>query len=1232
MEENVALYDELVKLRQRIKESYGNERTPTVCSDEALKMIATLVPLKVSDFERIPGIGKTFIDNYAEQFVRVINRFERTVQGSGFTKVSINKSVLETLKELEKKLVNISRRNPLLFLSKLYSKSAVDLYSLAHDPRDIVLGAGRKLEVANIRDEVRFKKLTTLLRASNRILRDKGQNNLFIAYPFAKGKLPGEDFEIRAPLALFPVIEERTPTSIKVSLDKSRDILYNTTLILAYYKTNGVNKPLPNAEVESADRANFLDDIIKFFRGHDLEIRESAEEDLLHPFVEYTSDTFPKFSAGELYLENSAVIGNFPICSSSIQKDFQKIAEEGNINTLLNDLLDENNNAATVGESDSEPEIYECNLRYINDLNSSQEKVLNMINVSDELVIEGPPGTGKSQTITSLISHAASDGKTVLMVSEKKTALDVVYSRLGDLSKYALIIDDVNNKNLFYDQMQRIVSIPDFSDSPRESSDLISAEIDGECMSLEKIAEELYSKDDFGIEPYKLYAMCPRRDYTNQDEFARDEKFRENIHSDLLSADFKTVKKCRDTFLDESVLSKMDSFVQLEKTFPWISKMKPALTDFEIQHIRTKWQSLSERVVELRNKNFFARLFDLNHTKRDVRQFSKECFSNPDKDILSMLMSSPVDFTEGSSHYTDYYGLLPLYQKMSAEEKSYFCAMENLRRDFDNSLQDANQEIFTFLMRHHLMEFESKHRDTLLCVERFPSTVKAISDGIDKKEALTKKILESKLSESLDMLNQSKRKNEMLRAIESKRRMSVNKFVSKFDFELFKSVKIWLLTPEVVSEIIPLQIGVFDLLIFDEASQMYVEKGIPSILRAKKVVIAGDQKQLRPSSLGTGRISIDEDDLAEDEEISAALEEESLLDLAKYRYDDTLLNFHYRSKYEELIAFSNYAFYGGKLFVSPDVTNSDRPPIVMHRTKGAVWDKRKNEVEANEVVSLLKDIFATRTENETVGVITFNSSQRDLIEDLIDKECRNDPDFASKVLSESSRVENGEDVGLFVKNIENVQGDERDIIIFSVGYAENEKGKLVQNFGWLNQSGGENRLNVAISRAKKQVHIVVSFEPSELKVEGLKNQGPAILKKYLEYASAVSDGNRKLAGDILHSFVAESSSQDAEENVPSVLSDEIEKMLRDENIDFDRNVGIGGYSIDFALKKNGRYVIGLESDGRLYSTKSSVRERDLHRQKFLENRGWKIFRLWSAAWWKNPRGEMEKILDMYDAI
>lgn len=189
-----------------------------------------------------------------------------------------------------------------------------------------------------------------------------------------------------------------------------------------------------------------------------------------------------------------------------------------------------------------------------------------------------------------------------------------------------------------------------------------------------------------------------------------------------------------------------------------------------------------------------------------------------------------------------------------------------------------------------IIDFETKNRELLGNLDSFDRVILNLSQAIQQKRELTRRELARVLAESMQNITYSKRSGEIARVTESRRKWSVSKFISKFDFELFRGVKVWLLTPEVVSEIIPLQTGLFDLVIFDEASQMYIEKGVPAILRAKKVVIAGDHKQLRPSKLGAGRIETD-DDLTEEEaeDSSAALEEESLLDLARFRYKPVLL-------------------------------------------------------------------------------------------------------------------------------------------------------------------------------------------------------------------------------------------------------------------------------------------------------------------------------------------------------
>ncbi|MBQ9689025.1 MAG: DUF559 domain-containing protein, partial [Candidatus Methanomethylophilaceae archaeon] len=367
----------------------------------------------------------------------------------------------------------------------------------------------------------------------------------------------------------------------------------------------------------------------------------------------------------------------------------------------------------------------------------------------------------------------------------------------------------------------------------------------------------------------------------------------------------------------------------------------------------------------------------------------------------------------------------------------------------------------------------------------------------------------------------------------------------------------------------------------------------------------------------------DEEDL--DDDVSAALEEESLLDLARARYDSILLNFHYSSKYEELIAFSNYAFYGGRLYVSPNVIEPPRPPIETIRVNG-LWENKSNMEEAKKVVEILRRIFAERKNNETIGIITFNASQRDLIDDLLDEECTKDSEFGKVVNNEMKRFDNGEDVGLFIKNIESVQGDERDVIVFSIGYAKNSEGKLMQRFGWLNNRGGENRLNVAVSRAKKKIFIVSSFEPRELQVEDNKNDGPRILKKYLQYADAISSGNRELADTILHSFGGERWVR-TEEFDSGRIADKVYNALLRKGYTVERNVGIGGYQIDLAVKQNDRYILGIECDNHLYEMSDSTRERDYHRQKYLESRGWKIHRVWTPGFWKNQEKEVAGIID-----
>ena len=246
---------------------------------------------------------------------------------------------------------------------------------------------------------------------------------------------------------------------------------------------------------------------------------------------------------------------------------------------------------------------------------------------------------------------------------------------------------------------------------------------------------------------------------------------------------------------------------------------------------------------------------------------------------------------------------------------------------------------------------------------------------------------------------------------------------------------------------------------------------------------------------------------------------------------------------------------------------------------------------------------------------------------MLERKAQEDSVFRELYVSEIDRVENNEDVSLFVKNIENVQGDERDIIIFSIGYGRNENGRVSVNFGALSQDGGENRLNVAISRAKKKIYVVTSIEPEELNVESAKNKGPKLFKKYLQYVRAVSNGDKKEQSIILNSLVDSDIMPNKERYYDSDFEAEVYDMLVEKGYEVHTQVGVSGYRIDMAIydNKSEKYILGIECDGAAYHSSKSARERDIHRQRYLECRGWNIIRVWSKHWWSNPINEIRRI-------
>lgn len=500
---------------------------------------------------------------------------------------------------------------------------------------------------------------------------------------------------------------------------------------------------------------------------------------------------------------------------------------------------------------------------------------------------------------------------------------------------------------------------------------------------------------------------------------------------------------------------------------------------------------------------------------------------------------------------------------------------------------------------------------------------------LSEKKSHTHTYIQYVLKKRIAENNSPKLYKEMLHQTTKKRRLWT---VRKLMTETWKQgllptlIPCWLASPESVAAIFPMEKDYFDWVIFDEASQCFVERALPVMLRGKQMVIAGDSKQLQPFDMYSVRY--EEGELVESE---LALEVESALDLAKTHLEQSYLTWHYRSQDEELISFSNQAFYDGKLQVIPAATVDTlfQPPLEWIAVEGQ-WKNNQNVAEAERILALILE-WIQKPNPPSMGIVTFNYHQQELIKDLIDKKleelAESNSDLYEKFQATLQKTENEEFVGLFVKNIENVQGDERDIIIFSVAYSKNEQGKLPAQFGLLNLQGGENRLNVAITRARKKIYVVCSFQPAELATETAKFEGPKLFKRYLQYVKAIGEGRAEEAASLLQ--INANQADIKEKN--NAIADFLAQKLTEKGYFVLRNFGDTRYKIDIVVKANAEsrdFLLAIECEGNHYFSGASAKEREVYRRQLLLQRGWKVHRVWARNFWMDKEKEWTKVAEM----
>jgi hypothetical protein len=442
-----------------------------------------------------------------------------------------------------------------------------------------------------------------------------------------------------------------------------------------------------------------------------------------------------------------------------------------------------------------------------------------------------------------------------------------------------------------------------------------------------------------------------------------------------------------------------------------------------------------------------------------------------------------------------------------------------------------------------------------------------------------------------------------------KRHLPIRVLVRRAHDALAAIKPVWLMSPLTVAQYVPQLANFFDMVIIDEASQMRPADAIGAVARSRQSIIVGDPLQLPPTDFFNAPTGDDEQNSE-----NAADGHSSILDLAEARlHRKRMLRWHYRSRHQSLIALSNREFYESRLVVFPAAQSNEVGLGIEHMYIGGkyVTGDGINPEEARAVVERARRSME-QFPDRSVGIATTNLKQRELIVEELERIAATDKGIAAYREAWQHTLE-----PLFVKNLENVQGDERDVIIISTVFGQDEIGKVAQRFGPINSEAGHRRLNVLFTRAKRQLILVTSLKPNEILPSASTHRGVHVLKAFLEFAAS---GRADLG--MLTGAAADS---DFEEHVA--------RLLRAAGYDPVPQVGVHGYRIDIGVRHPDYaygFLAGVECDGKTYHSGVTVRDRDRLRQEILEGLGWRLYRIWSTDWFAHPQREMRKLLHWLD--
>lgn len=911
---------------------------------------------------------------------------------------------------------------------------------------------------------------------------------------------------------------------------------------------------------------------------------------------------------------------------------------------------------------------------------SSQMAAVYEAGKGHSFILYGPPGTGKSQTITNLIANALFQGKRVLFVAEKMAALEVVQKRLAKINLGAFCLEMHSNKvtkKHILNQLGQALAVAHIASSEdyRRTAD----ELFQKRKALIDYIEALHKRDDItGLSIYD----CIQRNAAIEGEPMKGFYTNETMHKSVTSATLNEIELLlgsrllavtklvgqpskhplvglqvneTDTMNNSGLKTRLQQAIdQMKQYAADKSELSKAaamkadlLKDNDASLLKEDGKTLRDEWRQIKSKWFLPKFFDKRSFLKKIKEYNQYATEEELDGILDKLYNyqelqqkmKPIqqvcsnffhrELTENelptAEEEQKMNADLQRWNEYSANVKdwyhwSQYC--EELRAKGLNCVIDALEQTDiqpaavkdAFLKAFFADTAQTMTRDTavLRTFEGmiFDEQVEQYRKLAERFRILSQKELYARLAAKIpritDNLANSSEIGYLNRNISNGGRgTSLRDIIDHIPNLMPNLCPVMLMSPMSVAQYLPLSQEKFDLVIFDEASQMPTSEAVGAIARGKGLVVVGDPKQMPPTSFFT-TTSVDEEE-ADIDDLESILEDCRTLEIPSLQ-----LNWHYRSRHESLIAFSNNEYYEGKLITFPSCDDQAKK-VSLVKVDG-VYDKggrRSNRTEAEQVVAeVVSRLRAGRT--ESIGIIAFSVVQQNLIEDLLQEELDKDQELhaAADALYES----------IFVKNLENAQGDERDVILFSIGYGPDKDGKISLNFGPLNNAGGERRLNVAVSRARKEMKVFSSMKASQIDLKRSKAEGVKGLQHFLDYAD--------------RGVLVETGNSGANSNDTSIAN-EIAKAINAKGYPAKVNVGRSQFKINVAVSMPDNpdtYVMGILLDGEGYYNTVMTRDREICQPSVLEGLGWTVMRVWAVDWLNSPNRVISRIIETLEAI